>query len=317
MAIISKTSVNKNEVSAFTLNKSELQLVESVVEDTYFADPTNWKRVRVCYTSSDGNQREVVVFDATQAVPTGEFLVSEKARDEFLVRKIVIEDFDGGWLDIPRTSLNASEFDILISILLSAPFSSTLKSANVNLLDDNYTAQAVNSTPVQTYQSLTLKGSATYGTAKLYVEFRVNGKGTGPNTAIPRVGFNVFETNITPNSFSDALGKGNSGLSLKVTATGFIELRNPVNQGASIQSSTITISVNDKVGLALDTQAGTISVYINGALNQTVDYGTNSVLDTYNFTGQDIYASAVVNLEGNVTIIATPDFIPSGFDLMV
>jgi hypothetical protein len=120
MAIITKGAVNKNEVSAFTLNKSELlQLVESVVEDTYFADPTNWKRVRVCYTSSEGNQREVVVFDATQAVPTGEFFISDKAKDEFLVRKLVIEDFDGGWLDIFRDELNAAEFDIVLASISS------------------------------------------------------------------------------------------------------------------------------------------------------------------------------------------------------
>ena len=114
MAIITKGAVNKNQVSIFQLNKGDLELI---VEDPYFSDPTNWKRVRVCYTSSEGNQREVVVFDATEEVPTGEFLVSDKARDEFLVRKIVIEDFDGGSLDIFRDELNEAEFDVLFGVI--------------------------------------------------------------------------------------------------------------------------------------------------------------------------------------------------------
>jgi alpha-tubulin suppressor-like RCC1 family protein len=135
MAIISKTSVNKNEVSTFTLNKSELQLVESVVEDTYFADPTNWKRVKVHYKSSLGDQREVVVFDATQATPVGGFLVSEKARDEFLVRKITIEDFDGGYHTVTRDELNPSDFDVLFGVI------SGVISGAISLLGRNNSGQ--------------------------------------------------------------------------------------------------------------------------------------------------------------------------------
>jgi hypothetical protein len=105
-------------------------------------------------------------------------------------------------------------------------------------------------------------------------------------------------------------------LSIKVAANGSIELRNPINQQSVIGITVITINVNDKIGLALDTEAGTMSVYVNGVFNQTTNYGANFLLSGYDFTGQNIYAQAVVNFEGNVTIVATPDFIPPGFDLL-
>jgi alpha-tubulin suppressor-like RCC1 family protein len=120
MAIITKPKVNKNQAASFTLDKDELALVASVVGNAYFADPANWKTIRLRYESSVGGQREIVVFDATGvgSTTTGEFLVSERARDEFLVRKITIEDFDGGYHDIMRTELNEEEFDIFFNLIL-------------------------------------------------------------------------------------------------------------------------------------------------------------------------------------------------------
>lgn len=120
MAILTKPNVNKNQAASFTLDKDELALVASVVGNAYFADPANWKTIRLRYESSVGGQREIVVFDATGvgSTTTGEFLVSERARDEFLVRKITIEDFDNGYHDIMRTELNAEEFDVFFNLIL-------------------------------------------------------------------------------------------------------------------------------------------------------------------------------------------------------
>jgi alpha-tubulin suppressor-like RCC1 family protein len=119
VAIITKPSVNKNSAATFTLNKADLALVSSVVANAYFADPANWKEVSISYKSAEGNQRTAVVFDATQATPEGNFLVSDKSRNTFEVQKIIIRDFDGGRHEVLRTELNAAEFDVFFNIVTS------------------------------------------------------------------------------------------------------------------------------------------------------------------------------------------------------
>jgi hypothetical protein len=116
MAIITTSPVIaeivKGTSATFTLSKSNLAAVTSVETDLYYSDITNWKSVRIVYRSSTGNQREIVNFDATQATPQGQFLVSVKARNFFNVIKIEIEDFDGGVFTVPRSELTTSEFDV-------------------------------------------------------------------------------------------------------------------------------------------------------------------------------------------------------------
>jgi len=112
MSILTKTQVTKGAPAQFSLNKTELLQHPSVQEDTYFSDPLNWYRINVVYKSSEGSQYENVEFDATQNVPTGTFLVSEKARSSFEVLKIKILDFDGGFLEIERVNLVVSDFDV-------------------------------------------------------------------------------------------------------------------------------------------------------------------------------------------------------------
>lgn len=116
MSIITKpTIIEKNTVAEFTLNKSVLAVVDSVVADSYFSNSQNWSEVLIYYKSSEGNQREILKFDATQASPTANFLVSEKARDVFQIQKIVIKDFDNDTFIILRTEINASDFDIMFN----------------------------------------------------------------------------------------------------------------------------------------------------------------------------------------------------------
>lgn len=116
MSIITKpATILKGTPATFTLNKADLAQVPSVAADvSYFADSTNWKKVRVSYVSSTGNQSEVVLFDATEANPSGQFLASLKARSEFQIKHITIEDFDGGVFKINRSELvdPENEFDI-------------------------------------------------------------------------------------------------------------------------------------------------------------------------------------------------------------
>lgn len=113
MPIITKpSSIQKNQICQFILNKSELLEIQSVSGDDYFSDSTNWEEVLIYYKSSEGNQREILSFDVTLASPTADFLISDKARSNFMVQKIVIRDFDAGYLTIQRSELNVNDFDI-------------------------------------------------------------------------------------------------------------------------------------------------------------------------------------------------------------
>lgn len=105
MAILTIPAVQKGVTAVLQLSKVELAQLPVVSSDSYFSDMLNWYRVNVVYMSSVGEQYEIVEFDATQLSPTGNFLVSVHARDQFVVDKIVILDFDGGFLEI-----DSSEF---------------------------------------------------------------------------------------------------------------------------------------------------------------------------------------------------------------
>jgi hypothetical protein len=126
MSIITKSGVTKGTPSQFTLNKLNLSEHAIVQDDSYFSNLSNWYRVNIIYKSAVGSQYEIVEFDATQESPTGTFLISEKARDEFQVLKIKILDFDGGFLEIPRSSLDSASFDInLSSNILTGAYTGT------------------------------------------------------------------------------------------------------------------------------------------------------------------------------------------------
>lgn len=112
MSIITKSSITKGTPAQFTLNKSNLLQHPMVQADSYFSNSLNWYRVNLVYKSSVGSQYEIVEFDASQSTPVGTFLVSEKARDVFEIQKVQVLDFDGGFLEIPRSSLNSASFDI-------------------------------------------------------------------------------------------------------------------------------------------------------------------------------------------------------------
>lgn len=127
MAIITKPSIAKGQAATFTLSKSELLQHPMVVADSYFSDSANWYRVNAVYKSSPGSQYEIVEFDASLATPTGSFLVSNQARDLFQIQKLVILDFDGGFLEIPRSELVSSQFDIsFVQAFFTVDFSQSI-----------------------------------------------------------------------------------------------------------------------------------------------------------------------------------------------
>jgi uncharacterized delta-60 repeat protein len=114
MSIIIKPVVSKGVPAVFTLDKTELAAHPLVLADPYFSNLTNWNRVRLVYISTIGSQSELLDFNATLSSPTATFLVTADSRDDFIVEKLVITDFDGGSLQIPRSSLVTGEFDLAL-----------------------------------------------------------------------------------------------------------------------------------------------------------------------------------------------------------
>lgn len=115
MSIITKpSSIQKNVPAQISLNKLQLVSTPSVSLDDYFSDISNWSSVVVHFKSSVGNQRKVLVFDATLESPTADFFASNKSRSEFQIQKIVISDFDNDIFEIKRSELLTSDFDINI-----------------------------------------------------------------------------------------------------------------------------------------------------------------------------------------------------------
>jgi len=113
MPILTKNETpTKGQKAEFQLDKAALAALSSVSSDIYFSDMTNWNQVELVYVSPVGRQRKVVKFDATQATPVGVFFASLKAKNDFQIQYIMINDFDGGEFKINRSELTVAEFDI-------------------------------------------------------------------------------------------------------------------------------------------------------------------------------------------------------------
>lgn len=113
MAILTKPgSFTKGTPAALSISKSELAALGIVSGDPYFSDTANWSYVRLIYKSSVGNQRHSAKFDCAESTPASTFITSVKARDVFDIESISIVDFDGGFLSIPASALNAAEFQL-------------------------------------------------------------------------------------------------------------------------------------------------------------------------------------------------------------
>jgi hypothetical protein len=110
--LLNKDSVSKGSPASFTLDRSALV---PLVSDSFFQDTSNWSKIILFYKSDTGGQKSKVIFDATQASPAANFLISEKARDIFEINSIIIYDFDKGYYEIPRASLPPAEFDVVIA----------------------------------------------------------------------------------------------------------------------------------------------------------------------------------------------------------
>jgi hypothetical protein len=112
MAIISKPDTFvKGASNTITLFKTNL-ISNHVVSNTRFADFSVWKNVYIAYSSEEGNQKVIVTFNQQDNFQNGDFFISERARDSFVVQSIIIVDLDGEVLKINRQDLNVLDFDI-------------------------------------------------------------------------------------------------------------------------------------------------------------------------------------------------------------
>jgi hypothetical protein len=105
----------KGESFTFSLSKSELADLQILNSDSYFRDTDNWDKVVLNYNSSIGNQHKSLTFNASDISPSFVFSTSDKARNSFIVYSIDIIDFDGQIFSIPRSELNAEDFDLDLS----------------------------------------------------------------------------------------------------------------------------------------------------------------------------------------------------------
>lgn len=108
-------AISKGVPTTVTLSKSDLFSIVSPL-DAYFAVQENVKDAIFVYESNQGNQKEMLKFHLNQETPTATFLVSEKSRSIFVLKMIVLIDFDDGYLTILRSQLSAGVLSSIGSI---------------------------------------------------------------------------------------------------------------------------------------------------------------------------------------------------------
>jgi len=105
--LLTHGAIQKGIPTEFTLSKTDLFAIVSTL-DAYFGVASNVKDLLVVYQSTQGNQKEILRFDLSQEEPTATFLVSERARDEFLLKTLILNDFDNDSLTIQRSQLSST-----------------------------------------------------------------------------------------------------------------------------------------------------------------------------------------------------------------
>ena len=111
MGVLTKNSVNKGMPSQFTLNRTALSQLPSVIADPYFSDIDNWYKIIFIYKSLSGNQSETLIFNPSTASSIENFYISSTAKDQFELIRADIYDFDHGRLSLSRQTLLAEDQD--------------------------------------------------------------------------------------------------------------------------------------------------------------------------------------------------------------
>lgn len=196
MPVITRPAVIlKTNPGTFQLSKSTLAGLTQVSSDAYFSVQTNWKQIIVLYKSSIGGQNEALMFDPSLSNPTAIFSVSSKVRDTFQMQAIVIKDFDGGELIIPRKALIASvsEYDFVYSAAV-VPLSFEFRTgASIIVTGDDHTVSVYPGTPQVAIDSTSLGVAgiyeASFDLANLGAASNIEVGFTNSTTTLPASGF--------------------------------------------------------------------------------------------------------------------------------
>ena len=94
--------LSKGVSGVVVLDKEELF---AGVTDPHFGDPANVTHAIVVYLSDEGYQKKILKFDLEEEEPQAVISFSEKARDSFLLTRVILGDHDGGSLSIERAQL--------------------------------------------------------------------------------------------------------------------------------------------------------------------------------------------------------------------
>jgi hypothetical protein len=114
MALLTIPSITKGTPALITLDKTILMTLLSEAGDAYYSNASHIKSAVVQYRSDSGNQIKNMQFDLSESSPSAYFYTSTVAKDIFELQKIIVIDFDGGSIQIPKTSL-PSGLDIDLS----------------------------------------------------------------------------------------------------------------------------------------------------------------------------------------------------------
>ena len=326
MAIITKPSIAKGQANEIDLSKSDLAAVNKVVNDSYFSNQANWSKVIVEYKSAEGNQHEMVIFDASQASPKGNFEVSEKARDSWEVQSVKIVDFDGGYLKLVRGDLTVADFDIALGSVGgdvgTILFSNTLHhSTNVVISSDQLTANF----PTLNHGHALSDNTEVLSGQKFYAEFVINSVGS------LEFGFSFYDTvpdvvNITSIRFPPDVK-----LRVSLYQNGVLYYGN-ASRGGSLNGAIEGwgFVAGDTIGIAIDTAAQEVYVKKNGAwlLNSSWSVPSNPETNEEGLSyagygnatnGDTVYLSVWgrKNIDdSSITLVSDPADIPAGYKLL-
>ena len=106
MALLSGIqSAAKGASVSVTLSVSDLLSLSSVAADPFFSNQANIEKVSVVYVSASGQQKVTLVFNVATNQLSDTLTFSSHARDQFDLHKVIIYDFDGGFLDVPASDI--------------------------------------------------------------------------------------------------------------------------------------------------------------------------------------------------------------------
>jgi hypothetical protein len=108
MSLLILPIIEKGTSATINLDKTALFSLSPVVSDSWYSNPLNVKKCYVEYNSVVGNQNKTLVFDLSQSSPTDSIYFSPRARDEYRLERVILEDFQGGVLVLERADLPSS-----------------------------------------------------------------------------------------------------------------------------------------------------------------------------------------------------------------